>query len=90
MIEYKAEDAPTAWINGLPASGQLNPSGQGYLAMTARDVAALRCMCERGDMLIFRGMVLRNGSTAENEFQVRVEVPPPSQATIVIIGVEAV
>lgn len=90
MIEYKAEEAPTAWINGLPASGQLSSSGRGYLAMTARDVATLRCMCERGEMLMFRGTVLRDGGTASSEFQVRVEVPPPSQATIVIIGVETV
>ena len=90
MIEYKQEEAPTAWINGLPASGQLNSSGTGYLAMTARDVATLRSMCERGDMLIFRGPVLRNGGAETSEFQVRVEVPPPSHATIVIIGVETV
>ena len=85
MIEYKPDEAPAGWINGLPASGQLDDSGKGYLAMTARDVATLRAMSERGDRLTFRPMVSSKG--AASEFDVCVEIPPPSQATIVIVGV---
>src|ERR1044071_8889015 len=89
MIEYKSEEAPAGWINGLPASGQLDQSGKGYLAMTARDVATLRSMRERGEPLVYRGMSASEALPA-CEKMVRVDIPPPSQATIVIVGVETI